>query len=277
MQDNKIIKYIKDVLANMPTGWLNLTTHRLDIYDEKLAKSQFLEQFEILFNNNNSEASALNELPTAYDYIRLGHPLSCLLEWVIANLNNLKPKNVISFSSKTIPILAILRKNSIDHKNTQIVYTGELPACFDADVLRSVYGYTFDLKKVGEVEEIAAFNGSTVFVSHRDKMNAVALSSNIDFFVGLHAHLGSILLVNGPQNETYIPDIQHVRRRETIAMTPANSLDALKLLIEKASVPTNKSKVEANKTSVLNSLMPLPVQNQRHSLLLVDSLCNMPL
>jgi hypothetical protein len=61
MQDNKIIKYIKDVLANMPTGWLNLTTHRLDIYDEKLAKSQFLEQFEILFNNNNSEASALNE------------------------------------------------------------------------------------------------------------------------------------------------------------------------------------------------------------------------
>ena len=127
MEDNKRLNYIKDVLENMPTDWLNLTTHRLDIYDEKLAKTQFLEQFETLFNNNNSEASALSELPTAFDYIRLGHPLSCILEWAIANLHNLKPENVISFSSKTIPVLAILRKNLLDNKNTQIIYTGELP------------------------------------------------------------------------------------------------------------------------------------------------------
>ncbi len=92
-----------------------------------MAKTQFLEQFEILFNENNSEASALNELPTAYDYIRLGHPLSCILEWAIAHLNNTKPNNVISFSSKTVPILAILRKNLLANKNTQIIYTGELP------------------------------------------------------------------------------------------------------------------------------------------------------
>jgi hypothetical protein len=62
----------------MPAGWLNTTTHRLDIYDEKLAKTEFLEQFETLFNDNNSELLALSELPTAYDYIRLGHPLSCI-------------------------------------------------------------------------------------------------------------------------------------------------------------------------------------------------------
>ena len=59
MEASKVHNYIKDVLENMPTGWLNLTTHRLDIYDEKLAKTQFLEQFENLFNDNNSEASAL--------------------------------------------------------------------------------------------------------------------------------------------------------------------------------------------------------------------------
>ena len=46
MEDDKMLNYIEDVLENMPTGWLNLTTHRLDIYDEKLAKTQFLEQFE---------------------------------------------------------------------------------------------------------------------------------------------------------------------------------------------------------------------------------------
>jgi hypothetical protein len=69
MGDNKMLNYIKDVLENMPTDWLSLTTHRLDIYDEKLAKTQFLEEFEILFNDNNSQSSALNELHTAYDYI----------------------------------------------------------------------------------------------------------------------------------------------------------------------------------------------------------------
>ena len=45
---------------------------------------------------------------------------------------------------------------------------------------------------------------------------------NIDFFVNTYHDLGSILLVNGEQNESYISSIQHVRRRETIAMTPAN-------------------------------------------------------
>ncbi|HKK89119.1 MAG TPA: hypothetical protein VJ917_09730, partial [Saprospiraceae bacterium] len=71
MSASKMLNYIEDVLENMPADWLRLTTHRLDIYDEKLAKIQFLEQFEHLFNENNTEASALNNLATAYDYIRL--------------------------------------------------------------------------------------------------------------------------------------------------------------------------------------------------------------
>ena len=58
MEDNKMLNYIKDVLKNMPTDWLNLTTHRLDIYDEKLAKIQFLEQFETLGHANTYESSA---------------------------------------------------------------------------------------------------------------------------------------------------------------------------------------------------------------------------
>ena len=148
MKENKMFTYIKEVLENMPSGWLNITTHRLDLYDEKLAKTQFLDQFETLYTDNNTSAAALNKLPTAYDYIRLGHPLSCLLEWGIAQLNNLRAENVISFSSKTLPILAILRTNLLDSKHTQIVYTQELPACFDADVIKRVYGYTFELKKV---------------------------------------------------------------------------------------------------------------------------------
>ena len=254
MEDNKMLNYIKDVLENMPTGWLNLTTHRLDIFDEKLAKIQFLEQFENLFNDNNSEASALNQLPTAYDYIRLGHPLSCILEWVIAKLNNLKPENVISFSSKTIPVLAILRKNLLENKNTQIIYTGELPDYFDVEVLQRVYGYKFELKKVEKVEGISGFNGSTIFISKQDEIGNNDLTPNIDFFISGYSNLGSILVVNGEQNESYISDIQHVRRRETIAMTPPNCLAALKSIIGKSSFENKKSNVETTKMRVLDSI-----------------------
>ena len=227
MEGNKMLNYIKEVLENLPADWLNLTTHRLDIYDEKGAKTQFLEQFETLFKTHNSDPSALHSLPTAYDYIRLGHPLSCVLEWAIANLNQLNPENVISFSSQTVPVLAILRTNLLAHKNTQIVYTGELPVPFDAEILKRVYGYNFELKQVENAAAIPEFEGSTVFISQQKELWKVEHSPNIDFYLQTNAALGSVLLVNGNQNESYISDIQHVRRRETIAMTPVNCLDSI--------------------------------------------------
>jgi cystathionine beta-lyase/cystathionine gamma-synthase len=262
MKDVKILSYIKNVLDNSPTGWLNLTTHRLDIYDEKLAKTQFLDQFEILFNANNFESAALNELPTAFDYIRLGHPLSSVLEWVIAKLNNIDSKNVISFSSNTIPALAILRKNLIDGKNTQIIYTGKLPASFDAEVLRDIYGYKFDLHQLEKAEDAPAFAGSTIFISQKDDVCDFDLLPNIDFFINFNADLGSVLLVNGQGNESYISEIQHVRRRETIAMTPANCHVALKSLIDSTS-PIAKSNVEVDKTLVLASINEITGTNTK--------------
>lgn len=251
---NKMLDYIKVVLENMPVGWLRRTTHRLDVYDEKLAKVQFLEQFEILANDSNADSAALNELPTAFDYIRLGHPLSSILEWVIAKSHNLSSEAVISFSSTTTPILAILRKNLLDHKNTQINYTGELPHSFDVEVLRSIYGYTFEINQVDKASDILACNGSTIFISQQNEISTVDLIPNIDFYINLHAPLGSVLLVNGEHNKSYISEIQHVRRRESIAMTPANAMDALKSLIKQSSFDTTQRNVAANKTMVLDSI-----------------------
>ena len=85
-----MLDFLKEVLKNMPADWLNLTTHRLDIYNEELAKTEFAEQFEILFKDSNAESAALKALPTAYDYVRLGHPLSCVLEWGFAKSNGIK-------------------------------------------------------------------------------------------------------------------------------------------------------------------------------------------
>lgn len=267
MEASTVQDFINDVLKNMPSGWLNLTTHRLDVYDEKLAKTQFLEQFETLFKSNNSDASALYELPTSYDYIRLGHPLSCILEWAIANINELKPENAISFSSKTTPILAVLRKNLLDNKNTQIIYTGAAPSFFDAELVKRVYGYRFELKHIESIEDLSPYEGSTVFISELDEFSYTGLSlpiiSEIDFFIHTDAHLGSILLVNGTKNESYISEIQHVRRRETIAMTPGNSLDALQSLIGQSSPEQKNSAIETNKALVLDSIKTVTGSNTK--------------
>jgi len=263
MEENKILNYIKTVLDNLPAAWLNITTHRLDIYNEKLAKTQFLKQFEKLYKDNNTEQSALNELPTAYDYIRLGHPLSCLLEWTIAKQNNTPAENVICFSSATIPVLAILRKNLLENKNTQINYTRELPSYFDAEALKTVYGYQFELNKVESAQEITAFSGSTVFLSEQDDISHFELTPYINFFINTHTNLGSLLIVNGEQNEIYISEIQHVRRRETIAMTPINCLAVLKTIVHHSSVENTLYATEQNKSSVIESIKEITGSNTK--------------
>lgn len=268
MQNDIVFNYVKNVLGNMPQDWLNLTTHRLDIYDEKLAKSQFIHQFEALFENNNSDPTKLNELPTAYDYIRLGHPLSCILEWTIAQLNLLKPEAVISFSSHTVPILSILRKNLLDNINTQISYVGDLPNSFDSKVLRDVYGYKFELRQVNNPSEIDAFDGSTIFISQQNAISSSELNPQIDFIINGYSNLGSLLLVNGIENERYISEIQHVRRRETISMTPANCLTALNALLNHSSIENQKGTVEADKKSVLESISDI---TKAHTKALVGS------
>ena len=254
--------YIKNVLKNMPNGWLTTTTHRLDIYNETLAKTQFIESLETLCAKNNFTHKALGKLPTAYDYIRLGHPLSCLLEWGIAKTCNLDSKSVISFSSKTIPLLAILRQNALEKKNTRIIYTHEQPNLKHLEVLKQVYGYTFSLKRVNSPEIIDYFNGTTVFLTKNENVATLDLHENIDFYVTIHKRLGSVLLVNGDHNQSYISQIQHVRRRESIAMTPVNCLVALQNLLH-ISVKEIPTTLKANKAAVLSSIKTITGTNTK--------------
>ncbi len=231
MTQSKELNYVANVLDNLPPDWIRLTTHRLDIYNEEQAKTEFLHGFESLYQQQNAELTALNDLPTAYDYIRLGHPLSSVLEWTVGKLNKIDAASVISFSSKTAPILAILRKNLFERKNTLLAYSGNLPVGFNLDVVRDIYGYSFESIVVADANEIPDFEGSTVFISNHDLQKPIKISSKVDFMITLHGQLGSMILVNGNDNKEYISEIQHVRRRETIAMTPADCLSALQLML----------------------------------------------
>ena len=247
--------YIKDVIKNMPDDWLNLTTHRLDIYDEAQAKYQFLKEFRGLFDLGISDTKSLSSLPTAFDYIRLGHPLSCVLEWMIASFYNIPPSYVISFDSKSMPLFSILRRNALLNKKTRILYNESNRGwSLPAEVLTQIYGYKFTLQSIQENHTASNFNGSTIVISNKENLSDININDHYDFIINFHDNLGSIVLVNGKKNEEYISEIQHVRRRETIAMTPANSLAIINNTINGSPIIINNSEIEKNKNKVLEEI-----------------------
>lgn len=263
MDDKKILKAIEDLLDNMPGDWLGLTTHRLDIYNEQLAKSQFLEKFETLLRSGDLNTANLSQLPTAYDYIRLGHPLSSILEWGIAKMNKLNAECVISFSSQTMSVLAILRTNALANKKTRIAYTDNLPESFDVETIKQVYGYDFELIQVENSNALSLYEGSTIFISDNIDLTETQLNTSIDFIVSLHDKLGSILLINGEKNADYVAPIQHVRRRESIAMTPADSFKMLQLLTGKPVTDSAESDFNENKTKVVSTIQEITATHSK--------------
>ncbi|WP_334057712.1 cystathionine beta-synthase [Polaribacter sp. P097] len=247
MIHQKLNKFIAQVVDNMPSDWVNLTTHRLDIYNESLAKSEFLAKFEALFQNDTINKHKLENLPTAYDYIRLGHPLSCVLEWILSKLNDLHPDEVISFSSLTMPILAVLRKNLLENKDTAIYFTNSRFNDIDFETLKRVYGYNFSTHLIDNESEIQESDSSTIFISDKEDFKTFNLNSSVDFYVNAYSDLGSVLLVNGVKNKEYTSEIQHVRRRESVAMTPLNSLKALNLFLGRSYTENDTSDNESKK------------------------------
>ncbi len=260
MQATKITNYVKEVVSNLPEDWLNLTTHRLDIYNESLAKTEFLTQFEELFQSELATTAQLSELPTAYDYIRLGHPLSCILEWTLAKMNQVKASNVISFSSESIPVLAVLRKNLLEKKNTLIAYTEKLPNGFDVELTKSIYGYQFKYKKVSGWEELPKFDGSVIFITKSQEV--LPDFTGIDFQLILYPGMGSLLKISS-NNSHYVSDIQHVRRRETISMTPINSLRVLKSVLNINQDKHNNDDWKKQKSEVEQSIKEITGTNIR--------------
>ncbi len=267
-----MIDQISIVLDNMPSDWLKLTTHRLDIYQEELAKTEFIEHFQALLDRlpksdskgPNDLASTFGELPTAYDYIRLGHPLSCILEWAVAETNKVSAEHVISFSSRTMPLMAILRKNLLDRKETLVLHDGRLNPELDFEVVKRIYGYSFEVRNIEELNEgedpimadSIVYIANTKDLTHFDRELFVNERRRVDFLINMSQDLGSIILVDPETAEdtAYISEIQHVRRRESIAMTPANCHKALVQLSGRSASPSQENIDKASNLIVKNTI-----------------------
>ncbi len=237
-----LLKSIKELLRNLPQDWLKLTTHRLDIYNESKAKSEFLNELKKLIKAGKIDAENLEQLPTAYDYIRLGHQLSSVLEWVLSEINQVTEDQVITFASKTMPILAILRHNAINNKPTYIYYDGESSPLIDEPRLKNIYGYQYQLTQVNHSNEIPQHADATViYVTQQSFNDNVNANPHIDLTVNLHPFLGSFIVIHKPNSEQLISTVQHVRRRETIAMSPLNCFKALHELVDDQAEPSIQS------------------------------------
>lgn len=253
MSQDQTLSFVEKVIENIPQDWLRLTTHRLDIYEEEFAKTQFLSLFDELFERKEADTKALSQLPTAYDYIRLGHPLSCVLEWAIAKWHHVNPENVISFQSQTAPLLAILRTNHLEGRRTRIFYEGDLPENFDPGIVRSIYGFSFELTRASELPAYD-FDGSTIFLRKNQKIHEFDQSLAVDFQINTDRQQGSVVLINAEQADHHVAEIQHFRRRETIAMTPHNTLIALRRMVGKEVADSNSDDLKANQSVVLNAV-----------------------
>jgi cystathionine beta-lyase/cystathionine gamma-synthase len=235
--NKELFETIGKLLNHIPESWVELTTHRLDIYNEKLAKSDFLSHFENLLQSESYSTEALNSLPTAYDYIRLGHQLSSVLEWVLAKLNQVPADQVITFASSTMPILAILRRDALAQTPTHIYHDLESSPLLDEERLRSIYGYQFDVKQVINASEIPEHQlGTTLFVTESLYQTPLTNHVNIDATINRHPQFGATIVVHkspdlNPQVTEMVKDVQHVRRRESIAMTPPNTLKVLNEMV----------------------------------------------
>lgn len=231
MIHSNISAFLTSVIQNMPEDWLSLTTHRLDIYNEAQAKTEFLSRFENLLDTQNTQKEVLSELPTAYDYIRLGHPLSSVLEWALAKSLGLNADQVISFSSMTMPILAVLRRNNLNQKSTTLYCLPPLSKAFDVEIVKKIYGYQFDIVPINDLSEISVAEQDqahqTIVVASPKDITESCMPANVDFCLQMHPGLGSILCISN-KAKAYVSAVQHVRRRESIAMTPADCLTVLK-------------------------------------------------
>ena len=103
---------------------------------------------------------------------------------------------------------------------------------------RQVYGYTVKSQKIDDVAQIPDHSdNSVIFVTQAPYKTPLKINKNIDALVNIHPHCGSAVIIKNTDITDIVKDLQHVRRRETIAMTPLNALNVLHEIVNDKPIP----------------------------------------
>lgn len=70
------------------------------------------------------------------------------------------------------PVLAVLRQNLIENKKTQIHFSGNKPDVFNAELIKTIYNYNFDLIENSSNEDISSFDGSIILIAENKNISA---------------------------------------------------------------------------------------------------------
>ena len=115
---------------------------------------------------------------------------------------------------------------------------------------------------MGTLDDLkTSFEGSTIVFSETHNLSHFILDPQVDFYIHSQLDFGSIMLINDSHKED-VGAIQHVRRRETIAMTPVNCLAVLKDMVNGTTTPAitqnkeHKNKVLESINSISNTTTP---------------------
>ena len=83
---------VRDLLKTLPKSWVELTTHRLDIYNESEAKSEFLVELKKLLLSEEYSSNTLEQLPRLM--ITFDWGINCLAYWNGSWLKSIKSQMI---------------------------------------------------------------------------------------------------------------------------------------------------------------------------------------
>eukprot|EP00457_Paulinella_chromatophora_P004199 gb/GEZN01004209.1/.p1 GENE.gb/GEZN01004209.1/~~gb/GEZN01004209.1/.p1 ORF type:complete len:616 (-),score=74.91 gb/GEZN01004209.1/:127-1974(-) len=163
---------LAELLAAVPDGW-NGTTYPND--RRFVGRQRFMDEMVSILKG--SAPISKSELEHLYpeDYLRLGSPVSTLLETVRAMDNGYEPAHVFSFASKTFPLIAAF----LAAENRVYVYGPRLFHKKQEQVLKTIFQCDFAWCS-GKPKKHA----DGVVVEVTDKTRAL-ISPNVDAVVGI--------------------------------------------------------------------------------------------
>eukprot|EP00462_Mataza_sp_D1_P009943 CAMPEP_0175157560 /NCGR_PEP_ID=MMETSP0087-20121206/22280_1 /TAXON_ID=136419 /ORGANISM="Unknown Unknown, Strain D1" /LENGTH=639 /DNA_ID=CAMNT_0016445203 /DNA_START=15 /DNA_END=1931 /DNA_ORIENTATION=+ len=129
---------LQELLNQVPGSW-NGTTYPND--KRFVGRAEFTKEMIALLTSKQPIEKAHLETLFPEDYLRVGSPLSNLLELVFAVNKGYEPANVFSFASSTMPLIAVLlAANSNVH-----VYGNAVVDKTQENLLRTFYGCNFEV------------------------------------------------------------------------------------------------------------------------------------